>query len=72
MSAGPSVTAALLAVLVWYRREFYAVGDPRTRWRALAVLGGLVLADIAIGLSFIMLTSGPEARTTRSCSGSSR
>jgi lysyl-tRNA synthetase, class II len=52
------VTAALLAVLVWYRREFYAVGDPRTRWRALAVLGGLVLADIAIGLSFITLTRG--------------
>ena len=52
------VTAALLAVLVFYRREFYAVGDPRTRWRALAVLGGLVLADIAIGLSFIMLARG--------------
>jgi lysyl-tRNA synthetase, class II len=52
------VTAALLAVLVFYRREFYAVGDPRTRWRALVVLGGLVLADIAIGLSFIMLARG--------------
>jgi lysyl-tRNA synthetase, class II len=52
------ITAALLAVLVFYRREFYAVGDPRTRWRALVVLGGLVLADIAIGLSFIMLARG--------------
>ena len=55
---GAVVTAALLAVLVWYRREFYAVGDPRTRWRALAVLGGLVLADIVIGLTFITLTRG--------------
>jgi len=52
------VTAALLAVLVFYRREFYAVGDPRTRWRALAVLGALVMADIAIGLSYIILVRG--------------
>jgi lysyl-tRNA synthetase, class II len=51
-------TAALLAVLVFYRREFYAVGDPRTRWRALAVLGALVVADIAIGLSYITLARG--------------
>jgi lysyl-tRNA synthetase class 2 len=52
------VTGALLGVLVGYRREFYAVGDPRTRWRALAALGGLVLADLVIGLSFITLTRG--------------
>jgi lysyl-tRNA synthetase, class II len=55
------VTAGLLAVLVFYRREFYAVGDPRTRWRALAVLGGLVLADIAIGLSYITLVRGLQS-----------
>jgi lysyl-tRNA synthetase class 2 len=52
------VTAVLLAVLLFYRREFYAVGDPRTRWRALAVLCGLVLADLAIGLSYITLVRG--------------
>ncbi len=52
------VTAVLLGVLVYFRREFYAVGDPRTRWRALAVLAGLVLADLAIGLSFLTLTRG--------------
>jgi len=55
------VTAALLVVLVCYRREFYAVGDPRTRWRALAVLGWLVLADLVIGLSYITLTRGLKA-----------
>ena len=55
------VTAGLLAVLVFYRREFYAVGDPRTRWRALAVLGALVLADIAIGLSYITLVRGLQS-----------
>jgi lysyl-tRNA synthetase class 2 len=52
------VTAALLVVLLCYRREFYAVGDPRTRWRTLAVLGWLVLADLAIGLSYITLVRG--------------
>jgi lysyl-tRNA synthetase, class II len=52
------VSAVLLAALLFYRREFYAVGDPRTRWRALAVLGGLVLADLAIGLSYITLVRG--------------
>ena len=31
------VTAAILAaLLVFFRSEFYAIGDPRTRWRALA------------------------------------
>src|SRR6266536_823278 len=55
------VTAALLVALVCYRREFYAVGDPRTRWRALAVLGWLVLADLVIGLSFLTLTRGLKA-----------
>ena len=55
------VTTALLVVLLRYRREFYAVGDPRTRWRALAVLGWLVLADLVIGLSYITLTRGLKA-----------
>jgi lysyl-tRNA synthetase, class II len=52
------VSAVVLAAMLFYRREFYAVGDPRTRWRALAVLGGLVLADLAIGLSYITLVRG--------------
>jgi lysyl-tRNA synthetase class 2 len=53
----PAVTAiVLLALLLVYRKEFYAVGDPRTRWRALWALGGLALADVAIGLTYISLT----------------
>jgi lysyl-tRNA synthetase class 2 len=55
------VTAALFIALVWYRREFYAIGDPRTRWRALAVLGWLVLADLVIGLTYLMLARGLRA-----------
>jgi lysyl-tRNA synthetase class 2 len=40
--------AAVLLVLLWfYRREFYARGDPRTRWRAVWALGGLAIADVS-------------------------
>ena len=52
------VSAILLAALLYFRKEFYAVGDPRTRWRALWVFCGLVLADIAIGLTYILLAKG--------------
>ena len=54
------VTVALLVVLWFYRREFYAVGDPRTRWRALWALIGLVIADVIIGLTYISVTKGLE------------
>ncbi len=50
------VPAALIAVLWWFRGEFYAAGDPRTRWRALRVLPALLAADAAIGLAFIALS----------------
>ena len=52
------VSVLLLAALLYYRDEFYAVGDPRTRWRALWVFCGLVIADVAIGLTYILLVKG--------------
>jgi lysyl-tRNA synthetase class 2 len=52
------VTAVLLAALLWFRDEFYAVGDPRTRWRAFQALIGLAAADIAIGVSWLYVTRG--------------
>ena len=52
------VSAVLLAALLYFRAEFYAVGDPRTRWRALWVFVGLVVADVAIGLTYILLAKG--------------
>lgn len=60
---GPHVTpavvpAALAAVLWWFRGEFYAAGDPRTRWRALRLLPVLLAADTATGLAFIALSRG--------------
>jgi lysyl-tRNA synthetase, class II len=54
------VTAAILAALLWFRNEFYATGDPRTRWRALQALLWLAVADIAIGVSWLYVTRGLE------------
>jgi lysyl-tRNA synthetase class 2 len=52
------VSAFLVGALIYFRAEFYAVGDPRTRWRALWVFLGLVVADVAIGLTYILLARG--------------
>jgi lysyl-tRNA synthetase, class II len=57
-------TVALIAILWFYRKEFYAVGDPRTRWRALWVFGMLAVADIAIGLAYISVTRGLDENYT--------
>ncbi len=57
----PAVVAAvILGGLLYYRDEFYAVGDPRTRWRAARVFVALVIADMVIGLSYISFS--PLAR----------
>jgi lysyl-tRNA synthetase class 2 len=52
------VSLVLLIALLYFRDEFYAEGDPRTRWRALWVAGCLVVADVAIGLTYILLARG--------------
>ena len=49
------VAAILLVALLYFRNQFYAEGDPRTRWRALWVFGGLVVADVVIGCTYILL-----------------
>jgi lysyl-tRNA synthetase class 2 len=41
-----------------YRDEFYAVGDRRTRWRAGGVVIALLSADVAIGLTYMLLVRG--------------
>ncbi|HEX9030801.1 MAG TPA: phosphatidylglycerol lysyltransferase domain-containing protein [Streptosporangiaceae bacterium] len=59
MAVGVGIAFVIIVVLITagylVRREFYAVGDPRTRWRALTAFVGLLAADIAIGLSYITL-----------------
>ncbi|HEX4830274.1 MAG TPA: phosphatidylglycerol lysyltransferase domain-containing protein [Trebonia sp.] len=49
------VSILLLATLIYFHDQFYAVGDPRTRWTAIWVFLALVIADIAIGLGYLSL-----------------
>jgi lysyl-tRNA synthetase class 2 len=59
VSVSSIVAIVLLAALLFFHREFYAIGDPRTRWSALNVFAVLVVADVAIGLGY--LSVGPLA-----------
>ena len=52
------VSLIALGALLYFRDHFYARGDPRTRWRALLVFCGLAVADVAIGLAYILLARG--------------
>jgi lysyl-tRNA synthetase class 2 len=56
-----AVTACLLVALVYYRREFYAVGDRRNRWRALWALCGLAVADMIITFGYLSVADGLAA-----------
>jgi lysyl-tRNA synthetase class 2 len=48
------VAIVLLAVLLFFHEDFYALGDPRTRgWNAWRVFGILAVADLAIGLGYL-------------------
>ena len=52
------VALVVLIALLYFREEFYAEGDPRTRWAALWTFGALIVADVAIGLTYILLARG--------------
>jgi len=49
------LAAALLVGLVVLRGEFYAKGDPRTRWRAVAAALVLLVSSCVLGLSLVGL-----------------
>jgi lysyl-tRNA synthetase, class II len=51
-------TAVLLVALFAFRRQFYAVGDQRSRWRSLWVLCCLAVADLVIGLAALSIIGG--------------
>jgi lysyl-tRNA synthetase class 2 len=57
MAVGVGIGFVILVLLIlagaYIRTEFYAVGDPRTRWRALTALIGLFAADLVIGVGFL-------------------
>ena len=44
-----SVAVLLLALLVYYRSDFYAIGDPRTRWSAVSAFLGLFVINTFVG-----------------------
>jgi lysyl-tRNA synthetase class 2 len=47
------VSALILTALVVYRDEFYALSDPRTRWRALWNLLGMGTVSVLLGLAVV-------------------
>ncbi len=53
-----AASAIVLAMLLFFRNEFYAVGDAGTRWRAARVFIWLLVADVAIGLTYMLLARG--------------
>jgi lysyl-tRNA synthetase, class II len=55
----PGVVAAIvLAMMLFFRDEFYAVGDRGTRWQAARIFVCLLIADVAIGLTYMLMAHG--------------
>lgn len=52
-----TVALAMLAGSWWYRAEFYAKGDPRTRWRAVGAFLGLFTLSYVLGMALVGLRS---------------
>jgi lysyl-tRNA synthetase, class II len=50
-----AMSLALLIALIVYRAEFRALGDPRTRWRAVRAFLVLAAASLAVGLLLLYL-----------------
>lgn len=55
---GAVLSLALLAFLVWHRREFAALPDPRSRWKAVANF--VVLGGAGFGIGMIIVSSHPN------------
>lgn len=43
----------VLVLLIVYRKEFYALSDPKSRWRAIWTFWAMLAGDIAIGLVLV-------------------
>jgi len=53
-----SIAFVVLVLLVVERRQFYAAGDPSTRWRAPAALVVMTVASFATGLGLLYARGG--------------
>ncbi|MBI1758058.1 MAG: hypothetical protein HYR62_02340 [Actinobacteria bacterium] len=49
------ISLAILTMLVTSRREFYALGDPVTRWYTVRVLVELLVLDVVLGMAMLLL-----------------
>jgi len=49
------LSLAVLVALIVYRGEFRALGDPRTRWRAVRVFFVLAFASVVVGVLMVIL-----------------
>ncbi|MEU1800173.1 phosphatidylglycerol lysyltransferase domain-containing protein [Streptomyces sp. NPDC019937] len=56
---GTVFSLVLMGVLIRYRREFAALPDPRSRWRALANF--VVMGGVSVGLGLLIVRSHPDA-----------
>ncbi|MEU9121224.1 phosphatidylglycerol lysyltransferase domain-containing protein [Streptomyces sp. NPDC048506] len=55
---GAALSLALLGYLVWHRREFAALPDPRSRWKAVANF--VVLGGASFGIGMVIVSSHPH------------
>ncbi|UNO40622.1 phosphatidylglycerol lysyltransferase domain-containing protein [Streptomyces sp. MST-110588] len=55
---GAVLSFALLVFLVWHRRQFSALPDPRSRWKAVANF--LILGGVSFGLGLVIVNSHPH------------
>ena len=56
---GPLVLSLLLLILLAvYRDEFYALGDPRSRWRGLGAFLSLLFVSVGLGMALMYTQSG--------------
>ncbi|MFD8072395.1 phosphatidylglycerol lysyltransferase domain-containing protein [Streptomyces sp. NPDC059718] len=58
---GAVLSAVLLALLIGYRAQFSALGDPRTRLTAVAAFAGLSALSLVVGLAVV--SAHPAAET---------
>ena len=56
---GAVLAVIVLVLLVVYRKEFYALSDPRSRWRAIVTFLVMLIGDIVLGT--ILLYARPGA-----------
>ncbi|KIZ19738.1 membrane protein [Streptomyces natalensis ATCC 27448] len=55
---GAVLSMALLVFLVWHRKEFAALPDPRSRWKAVANF--VVLGGAGFGIGMVIVSSHPH------------